>query len=151
MGRQEPPHEPNREPSWDITREPRPEPGPGATPEPESSSQLDRTPQGPAVPWPQPAQPRGTFPSYAQPGQTNGKAIVSLVLAIVGIFIIPIILSVIAIIVGWAALTDIDRNPRMGGKGLAIAGIVLGIIGIIIGVIGVIVAAGYNWLIVYLY
>jgi hypothetical protein len=94
---------------------------------------------------------RGPFPSYARPGQTNGKAIVSLVLAIVGIFIIPIILSVLAIIIGWAALTDIDRNPTQGGKGLAISGIVIGIIGLLIGIIGVIVAAEYNWLILYLY
>jgi hypothetical protein len=94
---------------------------------------------------------RGPFPSYARPGQTSGKAVVSLVLAIVGLFIIPIILSVLAIIIGWAALTDVDRNPSIGGRGLAISGIVIGIIGLIIGIIGVIVAASYNWLIVYLY
>jgi hypothetical protein len=151
MGRQEPGHEPQREPTWDITREPRPEPEPGISPEPGIPSEPGSTaPQGPSVPWPQ-AQARGPFPTYAQPGQTNGKAVISLVLAIVGLFVIPIILSVLAIIFGWAALTDIDRNARTSGKGLAIAGIVIGIIGLIIGVIGVVVAASYNWLIVYLY
>jgi membrane-bound ClpP family serine protease len=103
------------------------------------------------VPWPEAAPARGPFPSYARPGQTNGKAVISLVLAIVGLFIIPIILSVLAIIIGWAALADIDRKPPQSGKGLAIAGIVIGVIGLIIGIIGVIVAASYNWLIVYLY
>jgi hypothetical protein len=74
-----------------------------------------------------------------------------LVLAIIGIFILPIILSAIAIIVGWAALNDIDRNPALGGKGIAVAGIVLGVIGLIIGIIGIVVAAAYNWFIFFLY
>jgi hypothetical protein len=74
-----------------------------------------------------------------------------LVLAIIGIFILPIILSVIAIIFGWVALNDIDRNPALGGKGIAVAGIVLGVIGLIIGIIGIVVAAAYNWFIFFLY
>jgi hypothetical protein len=128
----------------DITPRSRPTPTPGPSGEPLPG----RSVEGPSVPLREPAEVRGPFPSYARPGQTNGKAIVSLVLAIVGLFIIPIILSVLAIIIGWAALTDIDRHPTTGGKGLAIAGIVIGLIGLVIGIIGVIVAASYNWLIV---
>ncbi|MBC7644613.1 MAG: DUF4190 domain-containing protein [Thermoleophilia bacterium] len=50
---------------------------------------------------------------------TSTKAIVSLVLSLVG-FSLP------AFIVGILALRDIKQNPGRGGRGLAIAGIVLG-------------------------
>lgn len=155
MARPEPQREPHPEPTqgYDANITPRTprEPAPGPRPDRSRGGPADQVAEGPAVPLRGPGEVRGPFPSYARPGQTSGKAVVSLVLAIVGLFIIPIILSVLAIIIGWAALTDVDRNPSIGGRGLAISGIVIGIIGLIIGIIGVIVAASYNWLIVYLY
>lgn len=163
MGRPEPPSNPNPDPADGPTPDPTPDRPPTPRParelgsriEPDSEPRVERVPEGPAqgptVPFPGSPEARGEFRGYTRPGETSSKATISLILSIVGIFIIPIILSVIAIIFGWVALSDIDRNPALGGKGLAVAGIVIGIIGIIIGVIGVIVAASYNWLIVYLY
>lgn len=151
MGSPDPMRDPSREPAddFDPSATPHPEPPrreyePGAVPP-------ERSVEGPSVPLREGPQVRGPFPSYARPARTSGKAVVSLVLAIIGLFILPIILSALAIIIGWAALTDIDRRPATGGRGLAIAGIVIGVIGLIIGIIAVIVAASYNWLVVYLY
>lgn len=85
-------------------------------------------------------------PQYAKVG-TSGKAVASLILAIVGLFIFPIILSALAVIFGWLAVRDIDRNPALGGRGMAITGIVIGAIGLILGIVAVIMAARYHWFI----
>jgi len=60
---------------------------------------------------------------------TNGKAIASLVLGIVGLLFFGIILGPLAIIFGFLARKEI-ATTRQGGNGMAIAGIVLGIIAV---------------------
>jgi hypothetical protein len=90
-------------------------------------------------------------PQYAPGTRTSWRAVSSLVLAIIGIFVIPIVLSLLAIVLGWSGIYEIDRHPQLAGKGMAIAGIIIGIIGLIIGVIGIITAARYDWIITYLY
>ncbi len=70
------------------------------------------------------------LPGYlgAQPG-TSGKAITSLVLGILS-FICLFFTGLPAIIFGAIGLSDIGKSHgRLGGKGMAISGIVLGIIG----------------------
>jgi prepilin-type processing-associated H-X9-DG protein/predicted Zn finger-like uncharacterized protein len=62
------------------------------------------------------------------PPKPSGLAIASLVL---GLFICLPIASLLAIIFGIVALSK-TRDPRIGGKGLAIAGLVLGIIGLVL-------------------
>lgn len=81
------------------------------------------------VPSPMPGY--GVQPNYAPPPQQtgNGKAVASFVCALIGFFIAGIILGIIAISLGSAAL----KNPRL--KGLAIAGIIIGIIDIIAAII----------------
>ena len=60
--------------------------------------------------------------------QTSGMAIASLVLGIVWIYWIGLIL---ALIFGYLAKGEIDRDPqRVEGRGMAIAGIVLGWVGV---------------------
>ena len=67
----------------------------------------------------------GSIPSPAT--ATNGLAIASLVLGIVWIYWIG---SVLAVIFGGIALNQINAsNGQQGGKGLAIAGLVLGLSG----------------------
>jgi prepilin-type processing-associated H-X9-DG protein len=61
----------------------------------------------------------------SQPQLTNGLAIASLVLGLVG-FCVPG-LGILAIILGAIGMNK-TRDPRVGGKGLAIAGLVLGIV-----------------------
>ena len=67
-----------------------------------------------------PTQPGVGFPS---PQKTNGMAIASLVLSLVGC-------SLLGIIFGGLAISQINKG-RGSGKGLAIAGLVIGIVGLI--------------------
>jgi uncharacterized membrane protein len=66
----------------------------------------------------------------------NSKATASLVLGIVGLFVCPIICSVIAIVLGYSARNEIAASGgRMTGDSNATAGIILGWIGLAIAVI----------------
>lgn len=57
----------------------------------------------------------------------NGFAIASMVLGIVWIYWIG---SALAVVFGHIALRQMRRNPYEGGRGMAIAGLVLGYVGI---------------------
>jgi len=71
---------------------------------------------------------QGAAPYFA-PQKTNGMAIASLVLGIVGGCGIG---SILALVFGYVARGQIDRSQgREGGRGLATAGIIIGYIGII--------------------
>jgi type IV pilus assembly protein PilA len=85
--------------------------------------------QTPAIPFsPIAPPPPGTLAAPMPPTQTSGKAIVSLVLGIVPLSIFS---SIPAVVLGHMALSDIKRaGGRLGGRGLAIAGLVLGYLGI---------------------
>ena len=68
-------------------------------------------------------------PQYYAPQRTNGFAIASLVLALVGGCGIG---SILALVFGYTARSQIDRsNGAEGGRGLATAGIIIGFIGLI--------------------
>lgn len=57
----------------------------------------------------------------------NSKAIASLVLGAVALFVpVPFVLGIAAIILGNSARREIRANPQEQGDGLAIAGIILG-------------------------
>jgi hypothetical protein len=81
------------------------------------------------------APPPPAFTAYSPYGvpamqavSTNGLAIASLVLGILWIYWIG---SILALVFGYVAKGQIDRSAgRQGGRGLAIAGIVLGWIGV---------------------
>jgi type IV pilus assembly protein PilA len=81
----------------------------------------------------------GTIPPpYAGTPQTSGKAIGSLICGIINVF--P--LFIVAIILGHLALSDIKKSAgRLGGRGLAIAGLVLGYLGVVFIPIILIIAA----------
>jgi membrane protease YdiL (CAAX protease family) len=67
-------------------------------------------------------------PPQAQKQSVNGFAIASMVLGIVWIYWIG---SILALVFGYMARKQIDAsNGREGGRGMAVAGIVLGWIGI---------------------
>ena len=69
---------------------------------------------------------------------TNGLAIASLVLGLVWVFWIN---SILALVFGYIAKGQIDESQgRQGGRGLAIAGIVLGWVGVGILVLFIIAA-----------
>lgn len=62
----------------------------------------------------------------AQPNRTNGLAIASLVSSF--------FISLLGIILGHIALNQIKRTGE-GGRGLAIAGLIIGYIGLVLGII----------------
>jgi len=70
-------------------------------------------------------QPQQT--NVPQPRLTNGAAITSLILGLLGC--IPVITSLLAIILGALGIKK-TSDPRYGGKGMAITGLILGILGI---------------------
>ena len=58
--------------------------------------------------------------------RTSALAIISLVCGILGWVALPFIASVVAIVTGHMARTEIRRDPSMDGDGMAVAGLVLG-------------------------
>ncbi|MBW2981250.1 DUF4190 domain-containing protein [Candidatus Woesearchaeota archaeon] len=75
--------------------------------------------------------------------EKKGLAIASLVCGLLFWFSIPgFICSVLAIIFGVMQLNKIKKKPKeFGGKGMAIAGLVLGIVGIIFWLLTLILSA----------
>jgi hypothetical protein len=70
----------------------------------------------------------GPLPGVTAPRTTNGLAIASMVLGIVWVYWIG---SILALVFGYIAKGQINASDgRQGGKGMAIAGIVLGWVGI---------------------
>jgi hypothetical protein len=108
-------------------------------------------PSAPAYPGAAPAAPgyaQGA-PAYGQPyGQpyptqlkSNGLAIASLICGIASVvlcwayLILPLLAGVPAVIMGHIALKKIKRDPALGGKGLALTGLITGYAGIGLGLI----------------
>lgn len=77
----------------------------------------------------------------AAPGRnqrsTNGKAIGSLMLGVIGVTGVPFVASIVAIILGHMARHEIVETGQEG-KGLATTGIILGWIGVVLAVIAVV-------------
>ncbi|MDQ4018676.1 MAG: DUF4190 domain-containing protein [Actinomycetota bacterium] len=71
--------------------------------------------------------------------RTSGAAIASLVLGILGLFAIPLITSLAAIVLGRRAQREIAESPGLSGEGLAKAGVILGWIGVALMVAGIII------------
>jgi Domain of unknown function (DUF4190) len=79
---------------------------------------------------PPPPLPPGAI-DYGQgsaPHRTNGAAIASLVLGIVGC--VPFLIGLLAILFGFIGIRK-SRDLSLGGKGLAVAGLILGIISVL--------------------
>ena len=108
----------------------------------------DRGDQPPTPPPPPPAGPPPAPPAYGQQAggygyqstpRTNGLAIASLVLGIAQIFLC-IIGGILALVFGYISRRQIDESGgTQGGRGMAIAGIILGWIGIGLGIAYIVV------------
>lgn len=87
-----------------------------------------------------------TFQVAQASAGTNGKAIASLVLGIVGLTGIPFVASIVAIALGYMARTEMQATGQAGG-GLATAGIILGWVGLILvlAFIGLFVSVTTTW------
>lgn len=128
---------------------PQAQPHPGATPAPYGQPGPG-TAVTPASGHPAPGYPAHGYPAngYAAPGYAapgygtpvyaprpnSGLAITSLICGIAGLvlaaFLVPLIASVVAVITGHMSLSQIKRDPSLGGKGLGITGLVLGYAGL---------------------
>lgn len=75
-------------------------------------------------------------PSYAVAPRTDGQAITSLVLGIVGLIMCPLIPSIIAVIIGNQARQRLAADPSLQGEELARVGVILGWIGIGLSALG---------------
>jgi hypothetical protein len=75
-------------------------------------------------------------------GPTNGSAVAALVLGIVGLTGFPFIPSILALVFGYRARSEITRAAgTQSGLGLAKAGIVLGWIGVVFVLLGILLLA----------
>lgn len=80
--------------------------------------------QVPPPPMTPPTGYPGGYPPQ-QPSRTNGAAIASLVFGLFGC--IPVLGSLLAIVFGFVGIRK-ARQPGVGGKGMAITGIILGVV-----------------------
>ncbi|ACZ31717.1 hypothetical protein Xcel_2703 [Xylanimonas cellulosilytica DSM 15894] len=102
-------------------------------------------------------QPYGQHPQqpypYAQPGYgyaptgpgTDGLAIGALVSGILGLTVVPLLASVVALVLGIMSLGRI-RQSGQEGRGMAITGIVLGAAGVallLLAIVGLILLFGF--------
>ncbi len=80
-------------------------------------------------------------PSYTRPPANDGFAITSMVCGIIAVLSCYFggILGTVAVVFGHISLRKIKKDPNLGGKGMAIAGLVTGYIGIAFTVCSVIV------------
>ncbi|WEF22496.1 DUF4190 domain-containing protein [Microbacterium maritypicum] len=122
---------------------------PPRPPAPAAFPVVPTLPAYPVQPAPQPAQNQPVPPSYTPttppayapygapvypavpaPRPTSGLAITSLICGIAGVVlvwaIIPVLASIAAVITGHMALGQTRRDPGIGGRGMAIAGLILG-------------------------
>ena len=90
--------------------------------------------QAPAAPgYPTQAAPGYPQPAYyQQPYQagppTNQKALLSMIFGIVGLTLVPILASIVAVVLGHMSRKEIARTGE-GGRGMSTAGLVMGYIG----------------------
>jgi len=78
--------------------------------------------------------------SYQNPPNST-MALLSLIAGILGLTLLPIMGSIAAVILGYLGRNEIrDSGGRLGGDGMATAGLVLGWIGVGLAVIGCCIA-----------
>jgi hypothetical protein len=79
---------------------------------------------------------------YAQPPLTSNMALASLIMGILGWLLLPIVGSIVAVVLGHAALGEIDRSEgQIGGRGVAQAGLILGYVALGVAVLSIVLFA----------
>ncbi|MBW8763845.1 MAG: DUF4190 domain-containing protein [Microbacterium sp.] len=97
-------------------------------------------PYGTVQPYGAAPQQYGGYPqqyapvAYAPPRPNSGLAITSLICGIAGLVLfwlwLPVVASVVAVITGHMGLKQTKNNPALGGRGMAIGGLITGYIGV---------------------
>jgi hypothetical protein len=70
-------------------------------------------------------------PSYAQP-QSNGLAVASMIVGIASLVCFGVLPGIVALILGFAALSKFKNDPAVGGSSQAWTGIITGGLGVLI-------------------
>ena len=76
------------------------------------------------------------------PAKTNVVAIISLILSIIGMFVVPLLFSSGGLLTGIIGCNVAVNNPNMKGKKMSIWGIILGAIGLVYGIIQFLITLG---------
>lgn len=72
----------------------------------------------------------GNAPPPDAGGRSSGKATLSLIFGMLGIVILPMVFSILAVALGVMAKREIRSTPDLRGNGRATAGIVIGAVGV---------------------
>lgn len=86
------------------------------------------------------AEPKPQAPQAAP----DGNAVASLILGILGITVIPLICSILAVILGRASIRDAHKRGERRSA-MATAGVILGWIGVAVPVVLAILLVGGRW------
>ncbi len=94
---------------------------------------IDQQPTPPAHPAAPPgyAAPAPGAPAYGYApvsAPTNQKALLSMIFGIVGLTLVPILASIVAVVLGHMSRKEIERTGEPG-RGMSTAGLVMGYIG----------------------
>ncbi len=96
----------------------------------------------PASGQPGPGYPTYAAPAYPAPRPVSGLAITSLICGIAGVVLfwalVPLLASIVAVITGHMALRQMKANPAIGGRGMAVAGLIMGYVMVAVLVIGIV-------------
>ncbi len=127
--------------TWGSSAAPAADPYAGIDPFRTDGTSLLRPP--PTVPGAQyrldaPTGAWGPPPVWAPPPRTDGLAVASLVLGILGLLVFPLVLSQVALVLGIVGMRRVRRSGDQG-FGMAVAGIVLGSLG----TLGVLLLLGF--------
>ena len=87
--------------------------------------------------------PYGGYQPPPPSAGTNGLAIASLVCSLIGWVVCPFVAEIVGVIFGFVALGQIKQSGQ-GGRGLALAGIIIGGMAVVLGVLGLILAIAYG-------
>lgn len=111
---------------------------------PVGSSSKDQPSIASPSPWPAPQAPPSAPREASQPAyasrRTDGMAIASMVCGILGVTFFPVVLSIVAIVLGKQARDRIEASDgALNGLQFANAGFILGIVGLVLGVLAILV------------
>ena len=86
--------------------------------------------------------PQPSAQATVRPAPTSGLATASLIFGILGLTLLPTLGSIVAVILGYMAKSEINSSAgQLEGSGLATAGLVLGYIGLGLTLLGLVVGA----------
>jgi hypothetical protein len=92
-----------------------------------------------------PSIPATAVPTPAV-AKTEPLAIWSLVLSLVGLFCCGFVVGIGGVVCGHLALSKIQREPQLQGRGLALAGLIIGYLAILFWVLYIVFFGGFSFL-----